>query len=200
VHAIELHTQRILRHASDDRSRDAASKIHDETVALMRMITNLLDIGKAEEGRLQPVRQSIELQPLVAGVVRELGARAASSNVVLAPLAEGSAHVDPDLLHRVLANLVDNAIRHAPEGTQVRVEAKATSGGAELRVVDAGPGVPVDQRASVFERFVTGSTARSNRGLGLTFCKLAVEAHGGQIAIEDAQPGAVFVVRIPDAH
>jgi signal transduction histidine kinase len=204
VHTIELHAQRILRHAAaDERARDAAGKIHDETIALMRMITNLLDIGKAEEGRLAPARQPLEARDLVPRVLDELAARAASTGVALAPLAgDARFDADPDLLHRVLANLIDNAIRHAPEGTAIRVEARAGDRASELRVADAGLGVPPALRAHVFERFVTGmtETMRGNRGLGLAFCKLAVEAHGGQIWIEDAHPGAVFCLRIPHAE
>ena len=94
-----------------------------------------------------------------------------------------SFNVDPDLVHRVLANLVDNAIRHAPDGTTIRISARRVDGLTEVRVIDAGPGVPTDVRARVFERFVSGgeSGTRTNRGLGLAFCKLAVEAHGGRI-------------------
>jgi signal transduction histidine kinase len=199
VNTIDLQAQRILRNAAaDPRARDAAGRIHDETIALMRLITNLLDIGRAEEGRLVPVRQPVDPRALVEGVVRELTPRAASVGVTLAPVVAPTELVaDPELLHRVLANLVDNAIRHAPEGSQVRIELAGDGDAAVLRVADAGTGVPPDQRARVFERFVsTGETTRSNRGLGLAFCKLAVEAHGGQIWIEDANPGAVFCVRI----
>jgi signal transduction histidine kinase len=108
---------------------------------------------------------------------------------------------DPDLFRRVIENLIDNAIRHAPEGTIVSVTAAPTETGAVVRVADQGIGVPEAQRALVFERFAQAEvTGRANRGLGLSFCKLAVEAHGGQIWIEDAAPGAVFCVRLPDAH
>jgi len=71
--------------------------------------------------------------------------------------------------------------------------------GVEISVTDAGPGVPVDQRERVFERFVSGAdtATRTNRGLGLAFCKLAVEAHGGRIWIDDADPGAVFHLALP---
>jgi signal transduction histidine kinase len=69
----------------------------------------------------------------------------------------------------------------------------------EVRVADAGPGVPEEARAQVFERFaqVGDGRARTSRGLGLAFCKLAVEAHGGRLWIEDAAPGAIFCIRIP---
>lgn len=200
VNAIELQAQRVLRNAAaDERSRDAASKIHDEARALMRMITNLLDIGKADEGQLAPARRSTDPHRLVGGVLDELNASAATVGLRLVPEIRAAAlHVDPDLMHRVLANLVENAIRHSPEGSEVRVIVEQRAGATELRVVDAGPGVPVEARAVVFERFVSGGGTRSNRGLGLAFCKLAVEAHGGRIWIEDASPGATFCVKIDD--
>jgi two-component system sensor histidine kinase/response regulator len=193
VNTIELQAQRVLRNsAADAKSREAAAKIHDETRSLMRMITNLLDIGKADEGQLAPARSSVSARELVAGVLAELEARAAANQVALAMVgADVTLDVDRDLMHRVLANLVDNAIRHAPEGSTVR----AVIAPGELRVIDAGPGIPEADRAGVFERFVT-SGAGPNRGLGLAFAKLAVEAHGGRITIGDANPGAIFSIEL----
>ena len=109
---------------------------------------------------------------------------------------------DPDLLRRVLENLLDNALRHAPEGSVVRVSGLAHAGEVELRVADTGPGVPESMRQLVFDPFVQvesndRSVTRSGRGLGLAFCRLAVEAHGGRIWVEDASPGAVFCLRLP---
>jgi len=203
VNTIELHAQRVLRNANaDERSRDAATKIHDETRSLMRMITNLLDIGKADEGQLAPSRRPVEARGLVAGVVEDMQARAAAEGVLLVTeVAPVTLEVDPDLVHRVLANLVDNAIRHSPEGSTIRVVVAREGSGLELRVIDAGPGVPAEARARVFDRYVGGGDAStlSNRGLGLAFCKLAVEAHGGRIWVEPAESGATFVVRIDDA-
>ncbi|MEO7732676.1 MAG: response regulator [Kofleriaceae bacterium] len=203
VNSIELQVQRILRSAkTDDRARDAATKIHDETRGLMRMITNLLDIGKADEGQLAPALRTLDAGELVKAVLDELAAGAAAAAVALAATVEvDHLHADPDLIGRVLVNLVENAIRHAPETTVVRILARSANDGIELRVADAGPGIAEAQRARVFERFVTAGemATRTNRGLGLAFCKVAVEAHGGRIWIEDAAPGAMFCVWIPDA-
>jgi two-component system, sensor histidine kinase and response regulator len=96
-----------------------------------------------------------------------------------------------------LANLIDNAIRHAPEDSEVRITVECCEGGIELAVADAGRGVPVDQREAAFDRFVSRESTSTNRGLGLAFCKVAVEAHGGKIWIEDASPGAVFRLKLP---
>jgi len=202
VNTIELHAQRILLHAAADaRSRDAAAKIDDEARSLLRMITNLLDLGKADEGRLVPARQHLDARALVDHAIAELSVRAASSQVTLvADVRATTVNADPGLIHRVLANLIENAIRHAPEDSQVRIGAAPVSNGVELSVADAGAGVPKERREQVFERFVSGddSSMRSNRGLGLAFCKLAVEAHGGRIWVDDADPGAAFHVVLPE--
>ena len=199
VSAIELHALAIERNPGDpERAVRAAGRIHDETRALLRMITNLLDLSKADEGRLAPAIADVDVAVLVREVLDELSVKAAQSSVTIATeVSARSVRADRELIARVLANLVDNAIRHAPEDSQIRVLAVEDAKGIELRVIDRGPGVPVDQRESVFERFLSGTKSeRSNRGLGLAFCKVAVEAHGGRIWIEDAAPGAVFCVRI----
>jgi len=204
VNAIELHAQRVLRDASSTaRSRDAAMKIVDESRALLRMIVNLLDVSKADEGRLQPARARVELAPLLSEIASAMQVRAQTAQVELVlDIPEAAAiHADPDLLRRVIENLLDNAIRHAPEGSKVTVGAVHRDHATEVRVADAGAGVPAGQHEAVFERFAQAeATGRTNRGLGLSFCKLAVEAHRGRIWIEDAAPGAVFCVRLPDGE
>ena len=194
VNAIDLQAQHCERSTSDpEKMRRAASKIREETRALLRMITNLLDISKADEGKLEPVLAEIDGAALVRNVVDALSSTVQRLGVTLeASIADVKLAADRDLVERVLVNLVDNALRHAPEGTAVRVTLAASG---ELRVADAGPGVPANQRDKVFERFHTDG-GRTNRGLGLAFCKLAVEAHGGKIWIEDAAPGAIFCVRL----
>jgi signal transduction histidine kinase len=203
VNTIELLAQRVLRNpGADERSRDAAAKIQLETRGLMRMLTNLLDIGKADEGQLAPLRRTIDAGDLVRAATDELQLRAVAAELELVTQIEATQlYADRDLLHRALANLIDNAIRHAPSGSTIRVSAQRVPGGVLLKVIDAGPGVPEPLRHRVFERFVTGEkgATRTNRGLGLAFCKAAVEAHGGRIWVEDAAPGAAFCIRIDDA-
>jgi len=203
VNTIGLHAELVLRDRNaSERSRRAAEQIRDEGRSLMRMITALLDIAKADEGRLAPVRRPIELDALVGVVVGDLEVRAQFAGIRLGrQIDTPTLSADPELVRRVLENLIENAIRHAPDGSEVRVTARDARGGVELRVCDAGPGVPADQRERVFERFVQvgGAATRTNRGLGLAFCKLAVEAHGGRIWIEDASPGAAFCTWIAHA-
>ncbi|HVK87457.1 MAG TPA: hybrid sensor histidine kinase/response regulator [Kofleriaceae bacterium] len=199
VNSIQLQAERVLRDPNaSERSRSAGSAIRSEARSLMRMILDLLDVSRADEGRLSLARLRFPLGEEVAAVIDELTLTAAATDVTLVNRATIQITADRDLLHRVLVNLVENAIRHAPEGSTVRITGEAAAtGGVELRVIDGGPGVPEVQRASVFDRFhSTGGTR--NRGLGLAFCKLVVEAHGGEVWIEDAAPGAAFCVRLPD--
>ena len=198
VSAIELQAMRVLRDpAASDRSRSAANAIRDEARGLMRMILNLLDLSRADEEGLAPACQAVDPTPIVAGVLDELRPRATESGITLvAEVTALHAHADPDLASRVLANLVENAIRHSPEGSAVTISVIDAEDGTEWRIRDAGPGVPEDQRGQVFARFETNGSSR-NRGLGLAFCKAAVEAHGGRIWIEDGAPGAVFCLRLP---
>lgn len=199
VNAIDLYAKLVQRAAGDpDRVRTAAGKIADETRTLARMITNLLDISKADEGRLVPARVATNVAELIEHVIEELAPRAQAIDVRFEiDAGTTTAMIDPDLVGRTIANLVDNAIRHAPEGSRIRIAAKADGAGVEIRVADEGSGVPLEQREIVFERFHSSGTQRANRGLGLAFCKLAVEAHGGRIWIEDAAPGAVFCMQLP---
>jgi signal transduction histidine kinase len=201
---MDLHAQVLLRDRDlPERAHDSARHIRDEARSLMRLLLNLLDISKTEEGRLAPKRADVNLQTLVTDVLNALEVRAQARRLVLKPAVIVEAVMgDEDLLRRVIENLLDNAVRHAPENTEVRVSADRRGGDVEIRVADAGSGIPIELRERIFEKFAQldgdGHTqTRTGRGLGLAFCKLAVEAHGGRIWVEDAIPGAVFCVRLP---
>jgi signal transduction histidine kinase len=204
VNAMDLHAQLLLRDPElPPRVKESAQHIRDEARALLRLVLNLLDISKSEEGQLQPKLRPLPLHELTNEVVdtHQVKAQAAGLKLVTEVPAT-TVQADIDLLRRVLENLLDNAIRHAPSGSLVRVVASPAPDGVELRVADAGKGIAPEMRDKVFERFVqvdgSAVASRSGRGLGLTFCKLAVESHGGSIWIEDAAPGAVFCVRLPN--
>src|SRR4029450_954345 len=106
------------------------------------------------------------------------------------------------LVRRVLDNLVSNAIKHTPTGGRVRVQARGTSGGVRVTVADEGPGVPPEARQSIFEKFGAVATRSSQQyhsvGLGLAFCRLAVQGHGGTIGVDSNQArGGVFWFELP---
>jgi signal transduction histidine kinase len=144
----------------------------------------------------------VALDPLTTEILDAFTIRAQGGRVTLKrELRIESVVADADLLRRVLENLVDNGLRHAPAGSCLTLSAELHPDGVELRVADQGPGIPAEQRETIFEPFMQGSAAeilsRTGRGLGLAFCRLAVQAHEGSIRVEDGNPGAVFCVRLP---
>lgn len=206
VNAMDLHAQLLLRDPSlSPASRESASRIRNDARQLNRMIVNLLDISKADEGKLSPKRAPVDLASLLHDTATEFAAEAERRNVKLDVACNTvSVPADEELLRRVLANLVENAIRHTPTGSVVSIRAEVAGDQVSIRVADAGAGIPSAMRDKIFDAFVQiesseePNAARASRGLGLTFCKLAVTAHGGTITVEDAAPGAAFCVRLPN--
>ncbi len=205
VSSMDLHAQFLLRDRSlPEQARDSVRHVRDQARSLLRLIYNLLDISKSEEGRLAPERARVDLRALVLETFAALDLRASFRSLALREAVEVPAvQADPDLLRRTLENLVENAVHHAPAGTAVTVSAVKDGAAVEIRVADAGSGIPAEMRARVFDRFVQLGgedpvVHRAGRGLGLAFCRMAVEAHGGTLRIEDNAPGAIFCVRLPD--
>ncbi len=180
------------------RSVTAAQRMH-------RMVLDLLDIAGLEEGRLALDRRPLDARRLLQDAVEDADVEAQRRGVVLrVDPASTATTVDADaaVLRRVVDNLIANALEHSPSGTTVTLSTHSRGGDVELSVADQGPGIPEEYRDRVFEKFSrfglrrTGITA--NRGLGLTFCRLAVEAHGGAIWVESAPGGgALFRTVIP---
>jgi signal transduction histidine kinase len=209
VNAIDLHAQLLLRDASlSARARDSGERVRAEVKHLLRMILDLLDVAKSDEGKLVVRRAPIDLPALAADVAAafELRARNGAVSIVTAiELDPPLLLADIELVRRVLENLVENAVRHSPEGGTVRIGARRDGDGTVLTVADEGGGVPPELRERIFDPYVQVETAdltltRGGRGLGLAFCRLVVEAHGGSIGVDDGAPsGAVFRARLPDA-
>jgi two-component system phosphate regulon sensor histidine kinase PhoR len=109
--------------------------------------------------------------------------------------------LDERAVEIAVINLVDNALKYAPEGKRVSVVVRAISGGAEVQVTDQGPGIAPEDRKRIFDRFVRGKSAAGKQvrgsGIGLSLVKHIAEAHGGSIRIENAEPhGAIFTLRL----
>ena len=172
---------------------------------VLRMVNALLDVYKMEEGRLEAVAGVNKLGDVVrksfAQLIPEAMAKGISLNEAIPD--DMMAFIDPGLMVRVLTNLVSNAIKHTPGGGTVTIQAQASPSATDslvVRVVDTGPGIPEADAAHVFDRFYQTDTGRSRggTGLGLAFCKLAVELHGGKIRVANGgQPGAIVEFTIP---
>jgi signal transduction histidine kinase len=172
----------------------------------LSMVAGLLDVEQLEEGLLRANPREVPLVDLLAASIRPFERDAASRRVrveVDVKPAGLSASLDEGLLRRALEGLVDNAIKYAPSGGRVVCGAVATgASGLEILVGNDGPTVPEADRERIFDKYFQIEArrrgARANRGLGLYFCKLAAEAHGGRVSVEE-RPGlpACFVLRIP---
>jgi signal transduction histidine kinase len=186
-------------------AREASRDIHEAADSMQRMVLNLLDISRSEEGALVPRLSEVDVPSLVEEVLSVMTRRANERQqtilVDLSPDVKRNV-VDRDLLLRLLENLLDNALKYSPPGGTIRVEASSPNGFLDFSVRDEGPGIPGAYRERIFEKYVqledsATSLARTSRGLGLVFCRLAAEAHGGRIWVEDNAPrGTAFKVRL----
>ncbi|HEU5074828.1 MAG TPA: hybrid sensor histidine kinase/response regulator, partial [Polyangiaceae bacterium] len=160
VNSMDLYAQVLLRDRElGKRARDSAQRIRDEARSLLRLLLNLLDISKSEEGRLVPERAEVDLEALVAEVLGAHDVNAQAVGVVLNRNVQvRSIPADVDLLRRVLENLLDNSLRHAPEGSEVVVSVTPGARAVEIRVADAGFGIPPELREKIFERFAQVET------------------------------------------
>lgn len=171
---------------------------------LNRMILDLLDITRLETGTLPIHRAPTELARIVEGSLAAAGPSARSKSITLvSSVARGlEANVDPELLRRILDNLIDNAVRHGPVNTRVVVEAQCHGAVATIDVIDEGPGIPQSRRELIFEKFGVSDRSGqrpSNHGLGLTFVRMATRAHGGEARVVDdgRAVGTTFRVTLP---
>ncbi|WP_408022705.1 sensor histidine kinase [Streptacidiphilus fuscans] len=187
----------------------------EQTERLGRLVAHLLDLSKLADGVDALELRGFEVEPFLAGVLRGLtvdgsvsgGASKRRTDVSLRlDVAAGlTAHADPERLHQVVANLVDNACRHSPQDGTVTVRARsAGSGGLVVDVADEGPGIAPEDRTRVFERFGRGSSATAQgpgadggTGLGLAIARWAVELHDGAIAVADSPKGCLIRVELP---
>jgi signal transduction histidine kinase len=189
---------------SDD-ARDASRDIHEAADSMQRMVLNLLDISRSELGALVPRLSDVDVPSLITEVLgvmsRRANERQQKVSAELSPQVKRHV-VDRDLLLRLLENLLDNALKYSPPGGTIKVEASTANGYLDFCIRDEGPGIPGAYRERIFEKYVqlednSVSLARTSRGLGLVFCRLAAEAHGGRIWVEDNEPrGTAFRVRL----
>jgi signal transduction histidine kinase len=176
----------------------------NQTERLGRLVAQLLDLSRLESGSLEVQRIPFDTRSLLEQAAKEcaLGDRPVRLQVRVQP-GDLQTTGDPERLHQVIANLLDNAVRHSPPEGRVWLSAHgATAGRTTIVVADEGPGIPPNELERVFERFHRTDAARATRdggtGLGLAIARWIVDAHGGVIRAEHRDPcGCRMVVEIP---
>ncbi len=172
-----------------------------------RMLLNLLDSQMAEDGALEPNLSEVALQDLLRDVhdasVGQIAQRG-SSRIVVGDVGRLGVRADRELLFRTLMNLVDNCFKYGPGDGRIWIDAAPGGDGMVLLTVrDEGPGVPERLRERIFDKYTRverkeGLPSKDSRGLGLRFCRVVADAHGGRIWVEDATPqGARFCLELP---
>jgi signal transduction histidine kinase len=150
------------------------------------LVNSMLDVAKLEAGKMPIHLAKIAVDPLVSNCFEQVSLWAKSSEVRLVnDVQVFQAYLDPDLTSRVLVNLISNALKFSPPGTEVKLSVIAAGHGTiRFSVQDSGPGIPPDYLETVFNPFGQVKGTRGGTGLGLTFCRLAVHAQGGKIWVE----------------
>ena len=170
--------------------------------ALHRMTNSFLDLSRLEAGRM-PVRRSLtDLSALAHSVVSAVHVLQPAREIAVDARGDSVCSCDRELTRRVIENLVTNAMKHTKKDGPVRVVITGSPARISIAVHDEGPGVPPEKRRRIFEPYsaeeLRTDTGYESSGLGLAFCRLAVEAQGGAIRIEDGAPhGSVFIVDLP---
>ena len=205
-----------LRRSTRDEAeyREALQVIQDESVRLSRIVDDLFLLARVDAGSFIGEHRDIGVGEVVGSAVRSVRSLAESRGVSLQIVELVSAdelrmHGDSVLLHRLMINLLDNALRHAPLGSTVHVRVDATKALVQIDVNDQGSGVPTELRDRLFQRFVHGTSSqpdagagghRGGAGLGLAIAQAIAHAHGGHIALcssIDRAGGASFRATLP---
>ena len=197
----------MLREQADALPRQAVDDI-DECLASARrmigMVTAMLDVSKLEQTTMKLAPERCDLAAIARGVVAEMRALALDKQLVIdIATSEVPLDADPALIARVVQNLLANALDFTPHRGAVRIAVTAAAGTARFTIEDNGPGVDDADKARIFQKFgaVGHQEGRYSNGLGLTFCRMAIEAHRGAIGVTDRADasGAAFWFTLPMA-
>lgn len=175
-------------------ARQATRVIARQATRLSALVRDLLELARLEARGFRPDTRAVDVAALVEEAGREWGPRLDAAGLTLEVGADPGVVLDaePTLLRRALDNLLENALRHCPSGTAVRLFARDLPDAVEIEVTDTGPGIHVEDQPRLFERFYRVEKGRARTtggtGLGLAIVKHVAEAHGGSVAV-DSRPG-----------
>jgi two-component system OmpR family sensor kinase len=195
-------------HRTEEEYRASMTIMRDGARRLTRIVEDLFLLARADSDQVNLRREPLYLDELVHEVTRSVRflAEARGVTVEVEQFVEAPFHGDAGLLDQLLLNLLDNAIKHSPEGGTVGVAMVVRDSEYHITVRDAGPGIPDDAKERVFERFFRVDTARSRHeasttsgaGLGLAIARRIAEMHGGRLELAGSRPGRTeFCLTLP---
>ena len=186
-----------------EKRRQLYEDIYDDSLWLINLVENLLSVTRIEDGTMKLRLNTELLEEIVQEAVNHVEKRSKEHKITV-HFSDSLLLVKADarLIVQVLVNLMDNAIKYTPAGSEIEIEIRLQGNMAEVSVADNGSGVSENAKAHIFEMFYTDATkaadSRRSLGLGLALCKSIITAHGGMIKVEDNQPhGARFIFTLP---
>ncbi|MEI5907143.1 ATP-binding protein [Bacillus spongiae] len=195
---------------SAEEKKEIAKIIYDESLRMGRLVNDLLDLARMEAGHVTLHKDVVNVSSFVErvshkfnGIAKEKGVEI---SIALNKLNQTSSlKIDPDKIEQVFTNLIDNAIRHTPEGGYVKVIANEVDNGIHFSIQDSGTGIPEEDLPFIFERFYKADKARtrgrSGTGLGLAIARNIIEAHDGKINVESKfGQGTIFSFFLPSEN
>jgi signal transduction histidine kinase len=189
-----------------DKRTEFARTIFSNTQRMQRIVDELLDLSRIESGHWKPRPEQVRVADAAGEVFGRVATAAKSKSIVLDTNIDPEAdtvYADRTALEQILLNLVENALRHTPEGGSITIETRPDDHGVSLLVKDTGSGIPPEHLPRIFERFYRADSGRSRdtggTGLGLAIVRHLVEAHGGSVRAEsEVGAGATIEIFLPD--
>ncbi len=188
-----------------EEKKDMAQVIYDESLRMGRLVNELLDLARMEAGHLSLSKSEVEIGSFIDRIVKKFKGLAKEKQIkILAEMdqADSVLFFDPDRMEQVFTNLVDNALRHTPQGGEVRITQRTGETGTVFEIKDTGVGISAEELPFVFERFYKVDKARtrgrSGTGLGLAIVKNIIYGHGGKIEVmSKLGQGTTFTFFLP---
>ena len=170
---------------------------------LIDLVENLLSITRIENGNIQINKEAQLINEIVLEAMHHIS-KDSADHIIQLDLSDEFIFVkiDARLIMQVIINIVDNAIKYTPPGSEIWIHTRQKENLVEIQIADNGPGIPDEVKAHVFEMFYSGANkvadSRRSLGLGLSLCKSIINAHEGEITVSDNQPhGTIFTITLP---
>ena len=187
----------------EETKRELFTDIYDDSMWLINLVENLLSVTRLEDNQLNLHISSELVSDVIEEALRHVNRKSVHYHITTDYEDEFLlAKMDAKLIVQVLINIVDNAIKYTPEGSDIEIHTRPTETFAEISIRDSGAGIPDDMKPKIFDMFYSGANtvadSRRSMGLGLSLCKTIITAHGGTITVSDAKPhGTVFTFTLP---
>lgn len=177
--------------------------IYDDSMWLINLVENLLSVTRIEEGRMNLKLSTELMEEVITEALKHINRKSVEHHITVQSSNDFIlAKMDAKLIVQVIINIVDNAIKYTPAGSNILIATKKENGFVTVSILDDGPGIADDIKSRVFDMFFSGASkvadSRRSLGLGLSLCKSIIVAHGGEITVEDNNPrGTIFTFTLP---